>query len=193
MSQLHSQPLVVSDDPFECVSGIPVKGSSQVKKGMRCISFCVTQQLLYPWIDLHERMFFCNISFSISGYNLQSEMGHFTWTGSRKYRNWKSTMCLRKSTSFRTRSFRLPVLMFSTSGWRKIDNFRFVWTVYIPQASFKSAHGFGRSSCVTHKMNDASDTSMRIIVILALFAIAKTFTKYYYVVWKWNWRKEWGT
>ena len=31
MSQLHSQPLVVSDDPFECVSGIPVKGSSQVK------------------------------------------------------------------------------------------------------------------------------------------------------------------
>ena len=154
MSQLHSQPLVVSDDPFECVSGIPVKGSSQVKKGMRCISFCVTQQLLYPWIDSHgtSRMFFCNISFSISGYNLQSEMGHFTWTGSRKYRNWKSTMCLQKSTSFRTRSFRLPVPMYSTSGWWKIDNFRFVWTVYIPQASFKSAHGFGRSSCVTHKM-----------------------------------------
>ena len=60
--------------------------------------------------------------------------------------------CIQFTLSFCNISFRLPVPISSFSGWRKISNFRFVWIVYIPQASSKSVHGFGWSSCVTHKM-----------------------------------------
>ena len=84
---------------------------------MRCISFCVTQQLLDPWIDSHGT----SGVYTIHPQLLQHQ---FSTSGSDVF-------------NFRlTKNRQLPVCVI----------------VYIPQASSKSVHGFGRSSCVTHKM-----------------------------------------